>query len=401
MKKVLLIIASLTICVYAYATHITGGELMYQHLGPGAPGNDVYKVTVRLFRDCFSNGPLLQNEQIRVGIYRNDQLQQTIQLPLTQPIFSIALNTSTIPCLSGNPKVCYQVAYYSATVELPKSDVGYTLVESNCCRIGGITNIVNSTGAGATYTTKIPGTSAGANNSAEFLLKDTALVCSDRNIRLPFTAFDRDGDSLSYSFCDAFGNVNSNNQPLPASLTLTTLNYQSPYNGLQPLGGNITINPKTGVITGRGPATGRYVVAVCATEWRNGVKINEHRKDFILSVQACDFVSAELPDPRVVCDDFNVQFESLSYSSSITSYTWDFGDPSTSNDTSKTPTPSYTYPDTGVYHVKLVVTGNNGCTDSAYGDVHVFPGFAAGFTSIAGCVRNLPFSKTHRLQGMV
>jgi PKD repeat protein len=56
------------------------------------------------------------------------------------------------------------------------------------------------------------------------------------------------------------------------------------------------------------------------------------------------------------------------------------------NDTSHLPTPSYTYADTGVYKIKLIINKGEQCTDSAEGLVKVFPGFNPGFTAIGSCV---------------
>ena len=390
------LIILLTLIAYgtnAVASHITGGELMYAYMGPGSePGTDKYRITLRLFRDCFSTGPLLQGEQVRVGIYgtENKFLLQTLSLPLVSEVSTLALNTTVFPCLIGSPRVCYQIAYYSNEIDLPRTETGYTLVQTACCRIGGITNIANSNNTGATYTTLIPGrTLAGLknNSSPEFLLKDTALVCSSKSFRLPFTASDADGDSLSYTFAEANGNVVSNNQPLPPFLQLIPVTYQGNYTGLSPLGDAVTIHPTTGIISGKAPVTGRYVVAVNVQEWRNGKLINEHRKDFILSVQQCDFVSAELPEFRVICDDSSATFENGSFSSLITGYKWDFGDPTTTTDVSTLAVPSYRYKDTGVYRVKLVVKGANGCIDSTEANVAIYPGFEVDFEVEANCVK--------------
>ncbi len=394
MKHLLISLFAISATLSTYGSHITGGELMYTYMGPGATsGTDRYQITLRLFRDCFSTGPLLQGEQVRVGIYStsNNGLVHTLQLPLSSDISTISLNTNNVACLVGSPRVCYQIAYFSNVIDLERTASGYTLVQTSCCRIGGIANIGNSNNAGATYTTRIPGITnigTGTNNSPQFNLKDTALVCTSKMFRLPFSATDADGDSLSYAFADAYGNVSSNNQPLPGILTLTSVIYQGGYNGLAPLGTSVTINAATGIISGRAPTAGRYVVAVNVKEWRGGKLINDHRKDFILSVQQCDYVSAELPESRVVCDSFRVAFENLSYSSLITSYNWNFGDPTTLADVSNLPEPAYTYPDTGIYRVKLIVRGSNGCVDSTESNVAVYPGFNVKFGAAAQCVNN-------------
>ena len=38
----------------AEARHIAGGELSYEYLGPGTGTNLRYRITMRLYRDCFA-----------------------------------------------------------------------------------------------------------------------------------------------------------------------------------------------------------------------------------------------------------------------------------------------------------------------------------------------------------
>ncbi len=53
----------------------------------------------------------------------------------------------------------------------------------------------------------------------------------------------------------------------------------------------------------------------------------------------------------------------------INTWTWTFG----TGAGSSLPNPSYIYPDTGTYHVTLVVMNNNGCTDTTQGNVIIDP----------------------------
>lgn len=66
--------------------------------------------------------------------------------------------------------------------------------------------------------------------------------------------------------------------------------------------------------------------------------------------------------PRNGCAPLTVDFFDASQTpSTITSYTWDFGDGSpVSND----PNPTHTYLDTGFYDVQLIITTVHGCTDT-------------------------------------
>jgi hypothetical protein len=174
-----------------------------------------------------------------------------------------------------------------------------------CCRVDRISNLAVASNVGSNYVTRIPGTAAlpvGTNSSPQFLVKDTALVCANKPFTLDFGAVDEDQDQLTYSFCDAFtSGSNSNNSQPPANLIPSPLPYLSPYSGMSPLGGRVTINAATGIISGIAPPEGSYVVNVCIFESRNGKIISEHRKDFILKVQNCELIEADLPDKIIQC----------------------------------------------------------------------------------------------------
>jgi gliding motility-associated-like protein len=397
MKKYFFIVVLFICSIPATARHVAGGELFYEYLGPAGSGSSSYRITLRLFRDCLSSGPLLQNENVTVGIFSsaNNGLVTTLPLPLTGGVSSISLNTKKFPCLVGNVNVCYEMAIYTATINLPDNQAGYTLSRTGCCRIDRISNLYIPTSVGSNYVTKIPGTAtlaSGHNNSPQFYVRDTALVCANKSFKLDFGAQDKDGDSLTYSFCDAYtsGSGSNNAQPT-ALLSLIPLPYAFPYSGGFPLGAAVKINAATGLINGIAPPEGQYVVNVCITEWRNGKAFTEHRKDFILKVQNCDFVEAVLPEKIIQCKDSVVHFENLSTSSLITSYTWEFGD--NSSNKSSAPMVDYPYKDTGHYVAKLTVTGPQGCVGIDSTQVYVYPGFTPAFTILGSCYLN-PFQFT-------
>lgn len=398
MRKGCIILMLLLASIAASARHVAGGELFYEYVGPGpTPATTIYKISLHLFRDCFSSGPLLENENVSVGVYNNSSGNLVASLGLNQvgAIQTITLNTASFPCLSGNVNVCYQYGLWSTVITLPDNNSGYTLSRIGCCRVDNISNLIQKTSVGSNYVTKIPGLSAmptGHNSSPQFNLRDTALVCANKSFKLDFGAVDPDGDDLSYSFCDAYtASSGSNNSPPQNTLNLLALPYAPPFNGNSPLGGKVTINAATGIISGIAPPEGQYVVNVCITEYRNGRPFAEHRKDFILKVQNCDFIEAVLPEKIIQCDTFTVHFENLSASSAITSYSWDFGDPAGTKST--LPFVDFTYPDTGRYQATLNVTGPRGCIGQASTTVYVYPGFKPAFNMIGSCYQN-PFQFT-------
>lgn len=387
-----------------YASHISGGELFYEYLGPGvAPNSDKFRVTMRLYRECNSIGAELNSEQVNIGVYLNANNNRFGVIPLipqwdrNNAPPELKNTPGAIPCLTGDKDVCFQVGTFSNTVELPRNTTGYILSWIRFSR-QELTNVADDpypeNSVGATFITRIPGTNlvgtSGVNSSPQFVSKDTALVCGGKNFTLDYGASDSDGDSLSYSFCAAYngGDNSLPNPPPPAVLSLIQLPYLSPYSGSSPLGAAVKIDPKTGIISGKAPFPGKYVVNVCVTEWRNGIPLNIHRKDFIVKVGDCTLTHAELKPSYLTCDGFTLTFENIDPSPEINSYYWEFGDINNTMDTSTQPRPTYTYADSGTYFIKLVVNRGENCSDSTVSKALVYPGFIPDFKTDGSCSLN-------------
>lgn len=412
MKRCLLLIILICCSVLSFATHIAGGELFYERIGAGtAPNTDKYRITMRLFRQCTSTGgtgALLTQESPNIGIYNTSGLTLFGSLSLTAQftggVPSIQNNPAANPCLTGSDRTaCYEVGTWAGVIDLPQNAGGYTLVWSRYTRRAA-NNSTIGLNTGGSFVTSIPGTNAlptGFNSSAQFVIRDTSIVCRNTNFSLDFSAVDPDSDSLSYHFSDPYDGVGGSsanpdpfNQPggIPATLSLVTIPYSAPYTSVSPLGISVTINNHSGIVSGVAPSTpGYYVVVVVAEEWRNGVKINEHRKDFTLKVGDCTLAGAQL-SPQVVCSSFTWTFQNEQSSTGISSYFWNFGDPgSGANNTSTQPTPSHVFSDTGKFNVKLVVTNTGGCKDSAQTVMSFYPGFFVGFVPNGNCFQS-PFT---------
>lgn len=402
MKKITTFLICLLCLKYGFAGHIAGGEMYYKYIGPGnSPNSSKYQVTLRLFRECHPAGtaaPLPTD--VFIGIFRNAIPASFVGVVDAQQSSNDFISLKRpLSCIVNPPEVCYQVATYSFTQDLADDSVGYTFAYQTCCRSNSILNVQffdipggQGPGEGATYTCEIPGIkSVGAahNSSAVFNLKDTVLICKNKNIDLDFSATDPDNDSLTYSFCSAYnrGVATDSRNVTPSAPPYTDVTYKSGYSGFQPMGNNIVINRATGHITGTAPTVGAYVINVCVAEWRNGEIISVHRKDFMVQVGDCDFAAAELKPSYLTCDGFTLNFQNESTSSGIHSYYWEFGDTSSTN-ISTDPTPTHTYADSGTYTVKLVINKGEECTDSTTSKALVYPGFIPNFTVNGSCVLN-------------
>lgn len=93
-----------------------------------------------------------------------------------------------------------------------------------------------------------------------------------------------------------------------------------------------------------------------------------------------------------VCPGATMNFTDATQSvTPITNWFWDFGDPSSSNNTSTQQNPSHVYATGGWYNVTLVVTSANGCPDTVVQPVYVYPNPDAAFVTDGFCLNDGTF----------
>src|SRR5690554_7292137 len=79
MIRLLTILLILILPLQLLASHIVGGEMYYDCLG-----NDQYKITVKVYRDCNSDGAEFDN-QIILGIFNRLNNERVDTKGITQP----------------------------------------------------------------------------------------------------------------------------------------------------------------------------------------------------------------------------------------------------------------------------------------------------------------------------
>lgn len=391
-----------------YSKHIKGGFLSYQYLGPGSAANTLrYKITLTVYMTCddLSAGQL--NDVINLTIFRgtSSSVYANPSVNMSQPYELKKVYDE--PCILDDQRGCYYtiVVYDLNSYDLPVSADGYTISYQRCCRIENMDNISNSGQVGNTYSIKIPGTSslvpdANKNSSPVFPVSDTAVICDGNYFSFSQAAIDPDDDSLSYSLCDAYGGGSTNN-PAPSESAAPgnyfTVDYSSVYSGTQPMGSRVSIDPKTGILSGIAPpiiSTGEYVVTVCVSEYRKGVYLGDSRKELHVRVKSCNPMQAILNPKSVTCDGYKVSFYNDAQNNlSGTEYQWTFGDPNSGTDNISTlPKPDHTFSDTGVYTIKLKVSLAGLCADSTTATIKVYPGFLPDFASAPPYCKGTPVS---------
>lgn len=392
-----------------FASHIFGGDIVYECLG-----NNQFRFTFTLYQDCLTGNQeaIIQDNPSYFAFY-NVVTGDLVQTGNTNNFVeqNIVPTGFSNDCVNNIPNTCMQKTVFRFTVSLPPTNQGYVFVYQRCCRNQFINNIYNPGVTGATYTSYIPPFTTGrcTNNSAVFKNNPPQIICVNEPFYFDFSATDVDGDSLSYALCNAYIGA-SQFDPIPTGGSIqgpphTPVSYIPPYSAQYPIPSSpaFSIDPYTGILTGTPTAVGRYVISVCVTEWRNGQQLNTSTRDLQFVITDCSkAVVANIPslshesDVYVArCDSvFTVPF--INNSTGGFTYFWDFGDPNTDADTSTAFEPTYTYPDTGTYIVKLVVNRGSTCPDSIYRKVKIYPTFDVDFDIVGKFCMGEPMTLTDK-----
>ena len=251
MKRSLLsLLAAASLTFSASASHISGGELLWECLG-----GDSYEVTLILYRDCagidvsttetvFANSPC-DNFSFQVTAAPAVEVSQLC----AQDIGNSTCNGGFLPGI--------EMYVYTAIVDLEACDT-WTLSWSLCCRNNAIQNLTNPD----LQDTYIEGTLNNAlspcDNSPQFTNEPIPYVCLGTTVSYSYGGFDVDGDSLSYQLISA---MEAGGNPLA---------YVFPYTPNEPITG-LTWDPVTGLVTFTLNQQGNWVVVMEITQWNTDV----------------------------------------------------------------------------------------------------------------------------------
>ncbi len=347
--------------------HLVGGELVYECLG-----NNNYKITLIMYRDCFSNGAAF-DQKVTITIYDAfNVIVADLFVPILSQVYMPIINPNS--CVILPQTVCVEKAIYEHTVQLDPILGGYTITHQRCCRNTTIANVSNNPSQwGSTYTTSIPSNDFSCNSSPKFKNEPPIVLCLRKDVQLDLSAKEPDGDSLSYEFCHPLhGGGRGRVAPSPASPPpyqkvpfLSSFSSSFPISSFPPF----QIDPQTGILTGTPTQVGQFLFAICVKEYRNGVLISRIRRDYQFNISGdCETTTAiiidQSTDPSTLCGGKTIGFDQRSLFAST--YYWDFGDSSITADTSRLPSPTYTYRDTGTYNVMLVADPYTTCADTSY-----------------------------------
>ena len=383
-----------------------GGEISYQFLYQAGTEfvTNHYRITLKLYKECLQTGELPGSVNFRVALANPAIVQPPYEKSrslgsCSMTNFYITKQSQNL-CMDNFPDVCYQVGVY--TLDDVALDLNWgewlVYVQDDRRKSADFKN-VSTDGIGKksggimgfTYTCRMPGM-IGANfvnqpSSPVFKKEYPLILCAGQLFRYDFSASDPDGDSLAYQFANSLQGTIYTVPRYPSSANdppFTGLSYYAGFDGAHPFGANVSIDPVTGIISGTGPtAAGKYMVVVEVLKYRNGELVTKHRKDIQFYFNNCSTgARAQLDSVYRNCNGTTIKFQNYS-TGQIAGYYWDFGDNSTTRDTSSLAEPTYTYPGPGIYTVKMFINrGTSLCKDSSTATVIIDTGMNASFTAI-------------------
>jgi len=254
---------------FSFASHVVGSRITYEY----TPGGTIFKV--KMYRDCAGiNAPS--------SIILNFVSASNCAASFTTTIFIDAPNSGfQVPfnsCNGVGPTTCaggvifaFEEYNYVGVVAVPPCD-DWEVSYSECCRNAAITNLVDPDFNNAYFSTTFDNLNYPTNSSPQFNAVPVNYYCAGMPAIIDYSAFDVDGDSLSYEFSDVNGGSSGN--PIPIAF-ISPYTYDQPFATLvptvfDPVGGQILFTPSAIQIS---------VFGFKVNEYRNGVLIGSVKRD--------------------------------------------------------------------------------------------------------------------------
>ena len=394
-KKIQVLVFTFLITISLFGGHLVGGELTYICLG-----DSTYRFNLALYLEPSALG--VGNTPTEPALNFFEKTASGFGFVNEAVGASLAgIDTIYTQYTPGCVDTLYQDSMYvykfTFDTTLARNDSGYHVSYWRCCRPDGLANINDENGI--VLSVDVPGRAVDCNSTPVFDSIPPKFVCLNDNFVINSAASDPDGDSLVYSICPpmAAGDAVSTSQSVGIVSFLDptdydSVSYLSGYNSVNPFGnGDLVIDSKTGEIAGSANSVGNFfVVSVCVDEYRNDSLISRIHRDIPIAVVQCEgLLSADVgvsdtTDLGFHCGT-NVEFENSSVGANY--YFWDFGVDSSAADTSSELLPTYDYPDTGFYAVRLIYgdTTLADCLDTLVSFVKVKSSIKADFQSFQEC----------------
>ena len=287
-------------------TPLSAGDLLGSDMTWQCLGNNHYKVTLNIYRDC--TGTPLGNTPMVLGYHcasdtslSGDSALSSTPLINGMDITPVCDDTCT-PCSGGTNCLGYGVELYryefTADVTTLKN-AGCCMVRfywKACCRSSTIDNLYNPDTTDLYIYGEVDICDSPCNNSPTYSLLPLMAVCIGQDVSYTLGVVDGDNDSIVVVLARPLENGPTNGD---LGTAFQTVPYISGYsmnkplkflgwpNANLPLPYGFHIDPSTGELQFRPVQLGAYVIVLEIREYRNGQLVGRMRRDMAVRLVAC------------------------------------------------------------------------------------------------------------------
>jgi gliding motility-associated-like protein len=251
MKKIYTLFLLFILSQNVHASHISGGDMNYTWVGPGA---NTYLITLNLFRDC-TGITMSTSETVTATSTCGGSVSITVNLTNPGGTEISQLCDNQLSTCNNGTYPGMQLYTYQAVVDLSPACNTWNLSWSTCCRNNTI-NVPTSSSDDIYIQATMNSVTAPQNNSPAFTSQPIPYVCINQPVNYNYGVVEPDGDSITYQFSSGyiFGGA--------------TLTYAGGYSGGTPIPG-ISIDPVTGNINFTPTVLGNFIVVVQVNEYND------------------------------------------------------------------------------------------------------------------------------------
>ncbi|TYZ08108.1 gliding motility-associated C-terminal domain-containing protein [Hymenobacter lutimineralis] len=277
----------------SYATHIVGGEMGMQHLR-----DSTYVLNLVVYFDAVNGDPGALDQSLTAAIYEKGTNRFVEELPL--PLLQNTLVDYSDPACSNASLTTRRLIYARELVlhrKQYRSLNGYYATVERCCRNRVIANIQNPGAAGQAFLVEFPGVvqangEAFRNSSPSLFPPLSDYACKGELFYYDFGGQDPDGDQLVYEMVTPLNGHSTSGDPKPdrpASAPYSLVRWRTGLSEDKQIPGtpNLRIDAQTGRLEVLPTELGLFVFGIKCSEYRNGVKIGEVRRDFQMLIINC------------------------------------------------------------------------------------------------------------------
>ncbi len=268
----------------ANASHVAGGELLYEWVR-----DSTYRLVFKFYRDCENDQAGAPGE---VSVcYRNECSGFTGNVTL-YPVSDPANGSEVSPACPRYATTCnsgylpgYQEWVYNAEVTLPSRCHTWRFYASAYARNNAIANLAGPAGSDLWTEATLNNEAAQGNSSPRFSVKPVPYICFNEPYTYNNGAVDVNADSLYFEHIQPRKGVavcNSSGVP-------SVINYTGGYSLSEPFstGGTFNLNSTTGELSFTPVVVQMAAIALRVTEYRNGVRIGSVMRDIQFVVMPC------------------------------------------------------------------------------------------------------------------